>query len=252
MVKALRYVQVEPILPDGLKPPETAQSLWCWNRSDSSFRRIDSKLWEETGHNPIKVLAQISQDKLEKLEKDLSFRAHLESLSRSGVYQHNSNWFNEQHFQTEQPEFAYFSAEFGITECLPIYSGGLGVLAGDHLKSASDLGLPLVGIGLLYQRGYFQQYLNADGWQQEYYPEFDFSSLPVTEANDLNVNHSWLVSIFRVVRSGSRFGSFKSGEHLSICSIPMSLRTPVKIATSPPTCTAVTTTPESGRKWCSV
>jgi glycogen phosphorylase len=190
MVKALRYVQVEPILPEGLKSlREIALNLWwCWNQEAIRlFRRIDSKLWEETGHNPIKVLAQIPQDKLEKLEKDLSFRAHLESVYRDlVVYQHNSNWFNEQHFQTEHPEIAYFSAEFGITECLPIYSGGLGVLAGDHLKSASDLGLPLIGIGLLYQRGYFQQYLNADGWQQEYYPEFDFSSLPITEANDRN------------------------------------------------------------------
>ncbi|TFH65791.1 MAG: glycosyltransferase family 1 protein [Candidatus Zixiibacteriota bacterium] len=190
MVKALRYVQVEPILPDVLKSlKEIALNLWwCLNQEAIRlFRQVDSRLWEETGHNPIKVLAQIPQEKLEKLEKDLSFRAHLESVYRDlVVYQHNSNWFNEQHFQTEQPEFAYFSAEFGITECLPIYSGGLGVLAGDYLKSASDLGLPLVGIGLLYQRCYFQQYLNADGWQQEYYPEFDFSSLPVTEANDRN------------------------------------------------------------------
>jgi len=103
MVKALRYVQVEPILPEGLKSlKEIALNLWwCWNQEAIRlFRRIDSKLWEETGHNPIKLLAQIHQDKLEKLEKDLSFRAHLEaSIGDLVVYQHNSNWFNEQHFQ---------------------------------------------------------------------------------------------------------------------------------------------------------
>ena len=80
--------------------------------------------------------------------------------------------------------FAYFSAEFGLTECMPNYAGGLGILAGDHLKSASDAGLPLVGVGLLYQRGYFQQYLNADGWQQETYPVNDFATLPLVPEMD--------------------------------------------------------------------
>ena len=81
---------------------------------------------------------------------------------------------------------AYFSMEFGLTECLPIYSGGLGILAGDHMKSASELGLPLVGVGLLYQQGYFQQYLNADGWQQETYPENDLYNLPIQLVTDEN------------------------------------------------------------------
>ncbi len=188
MVKALRYIQVEPVLPAGLKPlREIAYNLyWCWNQpAIQLLRRIDTKLWEDSGHNPVRLLSMIPQAKLDKLEKDASFRAHLETVYRDlHVYMEGETWFGEQHFKTEQREIAYFSAEYGFTESLPIYSGGLGVLAGDHLKSASDLGVPLVGVGLLYQRGYFQQYLNADGWQGEYYPELDFSMLPLTEALD--------------------------------------------------------------------
>ncbi len=190
MVKALRYIQVEPVLPEGLKPlREIAYNLyWCWNHEAIQLlRRIDYRLWEESGHNPVKLLAMIPQQKLEKLEKDAAFRAHLESVYRDlHAYLSSTTWFQEQQIKVDQPEIAYFSAEFGLTESLPIYSGGLGVLAGDHLKSASDLGLPLVGVGLLYQRGYFQQYLNADGWQGEYYPELDFSMLPLTEMIDKN------------------------------------------------------------------
>jgi starch phosphorylase len=189
MVKALRYIQVEPVLPAGLKPlREIAYNLyWCWNQpSIQLLRRIDNKLWEDSGHNPVRLLSMIPQQKLDKLDKDTSFRAHLDSVSRDlHAYMEGETWFGEQHFKTDHREIAYFSAEYGFTESLPIYSGGLGVLAGDHLKSASDLGVPLVGVGLLYQRGYFQQYLNADGWQGEYYPEVDFSMLPLTEALDL-------------------------------------------------------------------
>ncbi len=190
MVKALRYIQIEPVLPEGLKPLRSiAYNLyWCWNQEAIQLlRRIDYKLWEESGHNPVRLLSMIPQQKLEKLERDAAFRAHLESVSREfEVYLKGDTWFSEQHFKADAPEIAYFSAEFGLTESLPIYSGGLGILAGDHLKSASDLGLPLVGVGLLYQRGYFQQYLNADGWQGEYYPELDFSMLPLTEVTDKN------------------------------------------------------------------
>lgn len=188
MVKALRVVHVEPVLPEGLAPLKAiAQNLWWgWNQEAISlFRRLDTKLFEETGHNPVRMLELISQERLTRLENDLSFRAQLDSVHRQLLsYLDNKTWFSENHFRAERPEIAYFSAEFGLTESLPIYSGGLGILAGDHLKSASDLGVPLVGIGLLYQQGYFQQYLNADGWQQEYYPELDFSALPLIEATD--------------------------------------------------------------------
>ncbi len=190
MVKALRYIQVEPILPEGLEKLRVIASNlhWSWNlEAIDLFRRIDTKLWEESGHNPTKVLALISQERLNKLKRDSSFLAQLDHVHRDlEIYLQSETWFSEKHLKTDSPQIAYFSAEFGITECLPIYSGGLGILAGDHLKSASDLGIPLVGVGLLYQRGYFQQYLNPDGWQQEYYPELDFSLLPLEEIKDEN------------------------------------------------------------------
>src|SRR5690242_15610146 len=102
-------------------------------------------------------------------------------------YLHATNtWFRRVHDEARQQGFqvAYFSMEFGLTECLPIYSGGLGVLAGDHLKSSSDLDLPLAGVGLLYQKGYFRQFLNADGWQQENYPDNDFYNMPLQPERD--------------------------------------------------------------------
>lgn len=182
MVRALRYIQVQPVLPERLEPLRAiAQNLyWTWNvEAIKLFRRIDLKMWEDTGHNPTKMLAVISQEKLHKLERDSAFLSSLDAVYRDlHAYLEQETWFAENHFRSESREIAYFSMEYGLAECLPIYSGGLGVLAGDHLKSASDLGVPLVGIGLLYQRGYFQQYLNPDGWQQEYYPELDFSALP--------------------------------------------------------------------------
>ncbi|MFH2055929.1 MAG: alpha-glucan family phosphorylase [bacterium] len=188
MVKALRYVQVDPNLPKDLKPlQELAWNLWwCWEPSAIElFRTIDNKLWERSGHSPLRVLGLASQTLLEALDADLTFKAMMERVyAEFKAYMGRDTWFARQHFEATKPEIAYFSAEFGLTESLPIYSGGLGVLAGDHLKSASDLGLPLIGVGLLYHQGYFQQYLNADGWQQEYYPVLDFSTLPVAEAKN--------------------------------------------------------------------
>ena len=95
------------------------------------------------------------------------------------VYLEGPTWFDKVCGEPPRPVIAYFSAEFGLHECLPIYAGGLGILAGDHLKSASDLGIPLVGVGLMYQKGYFRQYLNIDGWQQETYVENDLHNMPM-------------------------------------------------------------------------
>jgi starch phosphorylase len=190
MVKALRYVQIDPNLPDELKPlQEMAWNLWwCWNPAAIElFREVDRRLWESTGHNPLGILGLVPQSKLQELVGDQTFRAQVERVwEEYKAYLSKDTWFAQQFFTAAKPEIAYFSAEFGLTESLPIYSGGLGILAGDHLKSASDLGLPLVGVGLLYQQGYFQQYLNADGWQQEYYALLDFSNLPLAEATGEN------------------------------------------------------------------
>ncbi|RPI94320.1 MAG: alpha-glucan family phosphorylase, partial [Chloroflexi bacterium] len=152
-------------------------------------RRLDRELWEETNHNPILMLGTIDQAKLAALAADESFLAHLDRACQTfdrymapGVV----TWYSRRYGSNvpERPTIAYFSMEFGLTECLRNYSGGLGVLSGDHLKSASDLGLPLVGVGVLYQEGYFAQYLNVDGYQQEAYPINDYPNLPVQRVTD--------------------------------------------------------------------
>jgi starch phosphorylase len=155
--------------------------LWSWEPSIRTlFRRLDPVLWKESGYNPVVMLGRVSQTTLERAAADPRYLAQ---------YQLACLRFDSQMGRT-RPEshklIAYFSAEYGLTECLPVYSGGLGVLSGDHMKSSSDLDIPLVGVALLYQLGYFRQYLNADGWQQERYLENDFYSLPVQPAVDAN------------------------------------------------------------------
>ena len=185
MLRPYRTFTVVPSLPPRLAPlRELAYNLWwTWNLDAVDlFRRLDRDLWEESGHNPVRILGTISQDRLQEAANDEGFLAHMmrvyQALNR--YMSSTETWFKKNYgAQFPELKIAYFSAEYGITECLPMYSGGLGVLAGDHLKSASDLGLPLVGVGLLYQQGYFRQYLNADGWQQESYPINDFYTMPI-------------------------------------------------------------------------
>ncbi|MBN1845427.1 MAG: alpha-glucan family phosphorylase [Sedimentisphaerales bacterium] len=183
-MRTVRTFVVVPSLPENLQPlKEIAHNLWwSWDHDAVDlFRRLDNSLWEKTGHNPVKMLGNLSQDRLEKVGQDDSFLAHLDRVVKKlDAYMRCPRWYDSIDHSQEPGTIAYFSAEFGLHESLPIYSGGLGILAGDHLKSASDLGLPLVGVGLLYRQGYFQQYLNADGWQQELYPDNDFYNLPVT------------------------------------------------------------------------
>ncbi len=186
MPTAKHAFHVVPDLPEPLaKLREIAYNLrWAWDHeSIELFRRLDRTLWEKSGHNPVKMLGNISQARLKEAAQDEAFLGQLERVSRSNYAYLNSTttWFRRTHPELLHNGFniAYFSMEFGITECLPIYSGGLGVLAGDHMKSSSDLDLPLAGVGLLYQQGYFRQYLNADGWQLQRYPENDFYNMPI-------------------------------------------------------------------------
>src|SRR6476620_2226740 len=178
-----RTFQVFPDLPPALQPLlELAHNLWWvwhWDAVDL-FRRLDRQLWETVYHNPVKMLGTISQAKLAEAARDDGYLAHMNRVYEA-FKEHlaEAGWYQKTHGDKAKMLVAYFSAEFGIHESLPIYSGGLGVLAGDHLKSASEIGLPLVGVGLLYRNGYFQQYLLADGWQQESYPELDFYNRPV-------------------------------------------------------------------------
>ncbi|MEM9115958.1 MAG: alpha-glucan family phosphorylase [Myxococcota bacterium] len=179
----LRFVQAKPALPAPLgRLEELAHNLlWDWSPNIRSlFARIDHRLWKETGANPVALLGRVGQERLEELASDVNFLAHFGGACEElDAYKARPAWFQTEHVEHANLRIAYFSAEFGITPCLPIYSGGLGVLAGDHLKSASDLGLPLMGVGLLYQEGYFRQVLNADGWQMERYPPNDFHNLPI-------------------------------------------------------------------------
>ena len=184
MTRPIYTYTVAPSLPKELESlHELAYNLlWVWDHDLMELLiRLDPDLWEKTNHNPVLMLGMISQERLNSASRDDALLAQLErGLQRYRSYlDTGSTWFRKTYAQVPQNQIAYFSAEFGLTECLQNYSGGLGVLSGDHLKSASDLGLPLVGIGLLYQQGYFRQYLNADGWQQERNPENDFYTLPI-------------------------------------------------------------------------
>jgi starch phosphorylase len=183
-MKVVHEYNVVPSLPESLRPlEELANNLhWTWNNDIADlFRRLEREQWEKTNHNPTLLLGSISQQRLEQMARD---DAYLSSLERVVVMhrEHMSakTWYDKNHGHRGNNLVAYFSAEFGLTQCLAIYSGGLGVLSGDHLKSSSELGIPLVAVGLAYQQGYFRQYLNADGWQQELYPRNDFFSLPAT------------------------------------------------------------------------
>jgi glycogen phosphorylase len=183
-MQPIRTFNVSPSLPASLEPlRQLAYNLyWDWNTEIKElFKRLDRDLWEATRHNPVALLARVSQSRLQELAADDGFLAHMErAVGELNAYLKDRSWYKHKRTNTVGKEcFAYFCAEFGLVDCLPIYSGGLGVLAGDHLKSASDLGLPLVAVGLLYQKGYFAQYLNAEGWQQERYPVNDFHNIPV-------------------------------------------------------------------------
>src|SRR5688572_7657545 len=163
-VPNIRTFQVFPDVPAPLQPLlELARNLWWVWHPDAVelFRRLDRRLWEEVYHNPVKLLGAIEQAKLAEAAVDDGYLAHQARVYKA-FRQHmdEPGWFREQHKEDAGLQVAYFSAEFGLHESLPIYSGGLGILAGDHLKSAAELGLPLTAVGLLYRNGYFQQYLS--------------------------------------------------------------------------------------------
>lgn len=186
--QTIRTYTVLPRLPERLLPlQKIAYNLWwCWNADAISlFRRINPDLFEALDHSPIRMATSVDQERLEELAEDDAFLAHMDRVYNSlEHYVNGKTWFQEQHSDDKDLQIAYFSMEFGIHESVPVYSGGLGVLAGDHLKSASDLGLPLVGVSLMFREGYFRQYLNVDGWQQERYPENDFFNLPLIAETD--------------------------------------------------------------------
>jgi len=179
----VRSFTVLPALSEPIKNLEVIAKnmFWCWNPEFAElFKRVDSDLWSACGHNPVKLLGNISQEKLDKLAENQGFLGQLQNAAEKlKSYLNRPTWYEKVCSTSTEPIIAYFSAEFSIHECLPIYAGGLGVLAGDHLKSSSDLGVPLVGVGLLYQKGYFRQFLSVEGEQREEYIENDFYSMPI-------------------------------------------------------------------------
>lgn len=165
---------------------ELARNLWWTWQSNvlQLFRDLDPGLWRATDHNPVEFLKRIPPDQLERRASEMALHSRIDyAFRRLNEYLQNYESWGAYHASVlRNRPVAYFSMEFGLHESLPIYSGGLGVLAGDHLKSASDLGIPLVGVGLLYNQGYFRQRLNADGWQEEAYDNTDKDLLPIEPA----------------------------------------------------------------------
>ncbi|MDQ0789303.1 glycosyltransferase family 1 protein [Streptomyces sp. B3I8] len=188
-MKAIRRFTVRPVLPDALKPlSDLAHNLrWSWHAETRDlFQSVDPEQWAACGGDPVRLLGSVPSARLTELAGDRRFLRRLTAAADDlADYTSGDRWYQTQAQSAELPSaIAYFSPEFGITAALPQYSGGLGILAGDHLKSASDLGVPLIGVGLLYRHGYFRQSLSRDGWQQEHYPVLDPHELalaPLTE-----------------------------------------------------------------------
>ncbi len=192
-MRALRSFAVHPRLPESLAPlARLAMNLrWSWDPATRDlFRWVDPDGWDATSHDPVRLLGTVSAARLEALAVDSGFLRYLtevaddldDELRRPG-------WFHQRD-QGRSPLrlVAYFSPEFGISEALPQYSGGLGVLAGDHLKAASDLAVPLVGVGLFYRNGYFRQSLSLDGWQQERFPSLDPYAMALTLEPEVRIS----------------------------------------------------------------
>ena len=183
-MKAIRRFTVRTVLPDALAPlEELATNLrWSWHLPTRRlFEDLSPELWESSGHDPIGLLGEIEPSRLAVLAADQEFVARAAALSQDlHTYLTEPRWYQQTVTDDAPKAIGYFSPEFGIAAALPQYSGGLGILAGDHLKSASDLGVPIIGVGLFYRSGYFAQSISPDGWQQESYPVLDPDGLPLS------------------------------------------------------------------------
>ncbi|MBK5306786.1 MAG: alpha-glucan family phosphorylase [Frankiaceae bacterium] len=185
-MRALRRFTVRLALPQALAPlGELVMNLrWSWHHpSLDLFASVDPEIWAAVKQDPVRLLGEVSPERLAELASDADFLARQQAVHEDlRDYLTRPKWY--QSLADAPASIAYFSPEFGITEVLPQYSGGLGILAGDHLKAASDLGVPILGVGLLYRAGYFKQSLNSEGWQQERYPPIDPHGLPLTLLTD--------------------------------------------------------------------
>jgi starch phosphorylase len=190
-MKHFKTFQVFPKIPESLSFLEilSRNIWWCWRpQAIELFHRIDPKLWEKSKRNPLTFLSLVPQSRFEQLEKDDSYLSQLKRVQEMYNLRVNSPLLDPDPIFKEKEVVAYLSMEFGLHESIPIFAGGLGILAGDHLKAASNMKLPLVGIGLLYDEGYFRQYLTQDGYQQEEYPQIDLYQLPLVRVRDASGN----------------------------------------------------------------
>lgn len=189
----LNKITVRPQLPKSIsRLQELSCNLWwSWNTEYLKLiKKIDQDLWEEVDKNPVKFLKRVSQEKLENVANDEKFVKEYSKIVKNfdDYMKSKDTWFNKQYPNNKNDSIAYFSAEYGLDQTIPIYSGGLGILSGDHLKSASDLGIPLTGVGLLYKNGYFHQKINVKGIQQNEYINIDLANLPIYPVKDENDN----------------------------------------------------------------
>ncbi len=189
MMKFIQKLMAVPKLPEKLERlEELAYNLyWTWNYDvQDLFRMMDPNLWYDQKRSPVKFLRRISQQRLYELDGDEEFVSRLEKvLEEFDAYRtRKKTWMSKEHPQESKDQVAYFCAEYGLHESFPMYSGGLGVLSGDHLKTASDLGMNFVAVGLLYRQGYFSQMIDKDGWQTATFPAYDFEDLPIKPALD--------------------------------------------------------------------
>ncbi|SEF79726.1 starch phosphorylase [Thermomonospora echinospora] len=187
-MKAIRRLTVRTVLPEPLRGLEelVLNLRWSWHEETLDlFRSVDPGLWESARQDPVRLLGEVSAARLAALADDRRFLRRLDAaLDDLRDYLTAPRWYQSQDAAGGPQSIAYFSPEYGLTAALPQYSGGLGILAGDHLKTASDLGVPIIGVGLLYRHGYFSQSLSPDGWQLEHYPAVDPNGLPLTLLRD--------------------------------------------------------------------
>jgi len=190
MINLIGQISVYPKLPQSIdRLHELAFNLWWSWEGDAQalYERIDAERWEASNHNPVKFLRNVEQGKLDAASTDAAYlAAYAQVLEHFDTYMNGgtTTWFNSNHADKRENVIAYFSAEFGLHEALPIYSGGLGILSGDHCKAASDLDLPFIGVGFLYPQGYFNQRIDPQGVQQAEYEKVDFSEVPAIPALD--------------------------------------------------------------------
>src|SRR6476469_1729400 len=181
-----RYAGLPP-LPERIKRlPELAVDLWwSWHsEARSVFRTLDYPLWRSTAHNPVRMLWLVPETSLQRAASDpVWLKRYDEALAKlDDARAARNTWLGQTHAELTGQTIAYFSAEFALHQSLPIYAGGLGVLAGDHCKEASDLGVPLIGVGFMYPQGYFHQRITGDGWQQEGYEKLNWADVAIEPA----------------------------------------------------------------------